>query len=61
MPELPKAAVAIDDFIGLQLEVDEFQLQPGATHKQTNFISDDLGAMQTRMGYVPLDFEATVP
>lgn len=61
MPETPKAAVAIDDFVGLQLEVDEFRLQPGGTHKQVNFASDDLGAIQTPKRYQIVEFEDTVP
>ena len=57
MPEVPKAAVMIDDFPGLQLEVDEFSLPPGATHTQTNCVSEDIGTLKSRPGYEICSFD----
>lgn len=58
MPEVPKAAVSIADFPGLQLEVDEFDLQPGATHTQVNCVSEDIGRLKSRLGYRLVSFES---
>jgi hypothetical protein len=55
--EVPKSAITIDDFPGLQLEVDEFSLPPGATHEQTNCTSEDIGVLKSRDGYRFVVFE----
>lgn len=57
MPEVPKAVVEIEDFGGLALAVDEFNLQQGQTHVQTNFVSEREGSMLTRVGYVQVQFD----
>jgi hypothetical protein len=57
VPEAPKAQIPIDDWPGLQLAVDEFNLPPGASHEQTNAISEDVGVLKNRDGYLFVVFD----
>ena len=59
MADVPKAAVSITDFPGLQYEVDVFDLPPGATHEQTNCVSEDAGRLKSRRGYRFVSFETS--
>lgn len=59
MAEVPKAAISMQDFPGLQLELDEFDLPAGATHHQTNFVSECVGRLRSRRGYVVVSFETS--
>lgn len=61
MPEQSKAAVNINDFPGLKLDTDEFQIPPGHSPLQKNMTSEDLGRLQSRSGFIPVEFEDTVP
>lgn len=57
MAETTRSAVEITDWPGLALEVDEFNLQGGQSHEQTNWAIEDSGSVVTRPGYIMLQFD----
>lgn len=55
--EQPAAVASIRDFPGLQLEADERDVAPGATHLQENFASDEIGQLRSSLRYRLVSFD----
>lgn len=57
MSEKPAAVVLIREFPGIVSDPDELDIVRGSAQIQTNLKSDKPGRMETRPGFVEVEFE----